>query len=137
MSQDNPLWGAPWILSELQLLGYSVAERTVDKYMVGSKKPPSQTWMTFLKNHAPDIVAIDFIAVPTVAFRVVFCFIALRHDRRRVLYLSVTEHPTEQWTTQQMVEAIPWDESPRYLFRDRDAVYGASFRKRVKHMGMQ
>ena len=137
MSRDNPLWGAPRILSELQLLGYRVSERTVAKYLVPSKKPPSQTWKTFLKNHAHDIVAIDFFTVPTVTFRVLFCFIILRHDRRRVVYLNVTEHPTEQWTTQQLIESFPWDESSRYLLRDRDAIYGASFRHRIKNMGMK
>ncbi len=137
MSRENPTWGAPRILSELSLLGYKVGERTVAKYMVRSKKPPSQTWKTFLNNHAHDIVAVDFFTVPTVTFRILFCFIVLRHDQRRVLHFNVTEHPTEQWTWQQIIEALPWDEAPPYLLRDRDTIYGASFRQRVKHLGMK
>jgi putative transposase len=137
ISRENPLWGAPRILSELQLLGYTVSERTVAKYMVRSKKPPSQTWKTFLSNHAHDIVAIDFFTVPTATFRILFCFIVLRHDRRRVIHFNVTEYPTEQWTTQQLIEAFPWDEAPRYLLRDRDTIYGASLRYRIKNMGMK
>ena len=134
MSQENPLWGAPRILSELQLLGYSVAERTVAKYMVRGKKPPSQTWKTFLDNHLQDIAAIDFFTVPTATFRVLYCLLVLRHDRRRVVHFNVTEHPTQQWTTQQVVDAFPYDEPPRYLIRDRDAIYGDQFEKRLKHM---
>ena len=137
MSRENSLWGAPRILSELRLLGYNVSERTVAKYMVRSKKPPSQTWKTFLRNHAHDIVAIDFFTVPTVTFRVLFCFIVLHHDRRRVIHFNVTEHPTQQWTAQQIIEAFPWDEPTRYLIRDRDAVYGACLRSRIKNMGMK
>ena len=94
MSRENPTWGAPRIRSELKLLGYSVAERTVAKYMVRTGKPPSQTWKTFLKNHLIDLAAIDFFTVPTATFRVLYCFIVLRHDRRRVIHFNVTEHPS-------------------------------------------
>ncbi len=137
MSRENPLWGAPRILSELRLLGYEVAERTVAKYIVRSKKPPSQTWKAFLNNHVPDIVAIDLFTVPTVTFRILFCFIVLRHDRRRVVHFNVTEHPSQQWTTQQIIDAFPYDEAPRYMIRDHDATYGQSFRHRIKHMGVR
>ncbi len=135
MSTENPLWGAPRILSELQLLGYCVAERTVAKYMVRDRKPPSQTWRTFLDNHLQYIVSIDFFTVPTATFRVLYCFVVLCHDRRKVVHFNVTEHPTAAWTAQQIVEAFPWDEAPKYLIRDRGSIYGAEFTKRIKGMG--
>jgi transposase InsO family protein len=137
MSHDNPSWGAPRILSELLLLGYSVSEATVAKYMPKIRKLPSQTWRTFLANHVPDIVAIDFFTVPTLTFGVLYGFLVLRHDRRQVVHFNVTRHPTAQWTAQQIVESFPFDEAPRYLLRDRDQIYGEYFRQRVKNMGIE
>ena len=137
MCPENPTWGAPRIQSELHLLGYTIAESTVSRYMVRHAKPPSQTWRTFLDNHVQDIAAIDFFTFPTVTFRVLFCFVVLRHDRRRVVHFNVAEHPTAKWTAQQIVNAFPYDEVPRYLIRDRDGVYGEYFRNRVKSMGIE
>ena len=134
---DNPTWGAPRIQSELQLLGYEVAMSTVAKYMLHRRKPPSATWRSFLDNHAGQIVAIDFFTVPTATFRVLFGFIALAHLRRRIVHFNVTAYPTAQWTAQQIVEAFPYDQAPRYLLRDRDGVYGKWFQKRVKGMGIE
>ncbi len=105
--------------------------------MVRDRKPPSQTWRTFLRNHVGDIAAIDFFTVPTVNFRVLFCFIVLRHERRRVVHFNVTAHPTAPWTTQQIVEAFPFDEAPRYLLRDRDSIYGQVFQQRIRSMGIE
>ena len=107
MSTENPLWGAPRMLSELQLLDYSVAERTVAKYMVRGEKPRSQTWRTFLDNHLQDIVAIDIFTVHIATFRVLYCFVVLRHAQRQGVHVNVTEHPTSAWTAQQIVEAFP------------------------------
>jgi transposase InsO family protein len=137
MSRENPTWGAPRIRSELQLLGYSVAESTVASYMIRHRKPPSQTWRMFLENHVPDIAAIDFFVVATVRFRLLYGLIVLRHDRRRVVHFNVTAHPTARWTAQQVVEAFPHDEAPRFLIRDRDGIYGHDFRERIKHMGIE
>ncbi len=137
MSRENPTWGAPRIQSELSLLGYTVAESTVARYMTRGRKPPSQTWRNFLKNHVGQIAAIDFFTAPTVTFRVLFCFIVLSHDRRRVIHFNVTEHPTAEWAARQIVEAFPYDEAPRFLLRDRDSIYGEYFRRRVKHMGIE
>jgi putative transposase len=137
MSHENATWGAPRIQSELALLGYTVDESTVAKYMVRHRKPPSQTWRTFLENHIGDIAAIDFFVVQTVRFRLLYCFIVLRHDRRRVVHFNVTRHPTARWTGQQIVEAFPYDEAPRFVIRDRDAIYGVDFRERVEHMGIE
>ncbi len=136
MSRENPTWGAPRILSELLLLDHDVAESTVDKYMIRQAKPPSQTWRTFLNNHAADIVAIDFFTVPTVIFRVLYVFLILRHDRRCIVHFNVTTNPTAQWTAQQLIEAFPFDEAPRFLLRDRDSIYGEYFRDRVGNMGI-
>jgi putative transposase len=137
MSRENPLWGTPRIQSELALLGHVVAESTIDEYRVRPRKPPSQTWRTFLDNHLKDIVAIDFFTVPTATFRLLFAFVILRHDRRHVVHFNVTAHPTAEWAAQQVVEAFPYDEAPRFLIRDRDGIYGARFRERVSNMGIE
>ena len=119
------------------MLGYDVSESTVAKYMRRRRKPPSQTWRTFLENHVSDIAAADFFTVPTATFRVLYCFLVLRHERRRVVHFNVTESPTAAWTAQQVIEAFPYDEAPRYLIRDRDGIYGAVFRRRVKTMNIK
>ena len=137
MSRENATWGAPRIQSELQLLGYAVAESTVARYMIRHRKPPSQTWRSFLENHVGDIAAIDFLVVPTVRFRLLYCFVVLRHEQRRVVHFNVTAHPTARWSGQQIVEAFPYDEAPRFLIRDRDAIYGVDFRRRVQHLGIE
>jgi len=137
MCRENPTWGAPRIQSELCLLGYTVAESTVSEYMVHRREPPSQTWRTFLDNHVECLASIDFFTVPTATFRVLYCFLVLCHERRRVVHFNVTTHPTERWTTQQIVEAFPHDEAPRYLIRDRDSIYSECFRRRVKNMGIE
>jgi len=137
MSKENPTWGAPRIQSELSLLGLEVAERTVAKYMVRHPKPPSQTWRTFLDNHVPDLAAIDFFTVPTATFRVLYCFVVLRHDRRRVVHFNVTANPSAPWTAQQVVEAFPFEEAAGYMIRDLDCIYDEYFRKRVKDMGIE
>ena len=137
MSRDNVSWGAPRIHGELQMLGIHVSQATVAKYMVHHPKPPSQTWRTFLDNHSKDLISVDFFTVPTATFRILYVFLVLRHERREVVHFNVTEHPTAQWTAQQMIEAFPWDPAPQYLLRDRDKTYGASFRHRVHSLGMQ
>ncbi len=137
MSRENPLWGVPRIQSELALLGYTVAESTVAKYKIRRPRPPSQTWRAFLDNHICDIVAVDFFTVPTATFRILFTFVVLRHDRRHVVHFNVTAHPTAEWTAQQIVEAFPFDDAPRFLIRDRDSIYGNAFQQRVKNMGIE
>ena len=135
MSQANPLWGAPRIHGELLKLGIEIAETTVGKYMVRFSKPPSQTWRAFMNNHLEQMVAVDFFVVPTVTFRILFVFVVLAHERRRVVHFNVTAHPTARWTAQQLTEAFPWDTAPRFLLRDRDRIYGKTFRQRVAEMG--
>ena len=109
------------------MLGIEIAQTTVAKYMVRHRKPPSQTWRTFLDNHAKDLVSIDFFAVPTATFRILYVLLVLRHERRQVVHFNITEHPTGQWPAQQMVEAFPWDEAPRHLLRDRDNIDDLTF----------
>ena len=137
MSRENPLWGTPRIQSELALLGHIVAESTIDEYRNRPRKPPSQTWRAFLDNHIKDIAAIDFFVVPTVSFGLLYCFLVLRHDRRRVVHFNVTAHPSARWTTQQIIEAFPFDEAPRFMIRDRDLIYGQDFQGRVRNMDIE
>jgi putative transposase len=136
MATANPLWGAPRIHGELLKLGIDVAERTVSRLLPKRRSPPTQTWRAFLSNHVWDLVSVDFFTVPTARLRVLFVFVVLAHDRRRVLHFNVTEHPTAAWTTQQIVNALPDDSAPSYLLRDRDSVYGHVFRQRLKGMGV-
>jgi hypothetical protein len=117
MSRTNPLWGAPRIHGELLKLGIEVSQATVSKYIVRHQKPPSQSWHAFLKNHAKDIVSVDFFTVPTATFQVLFVFLVLSNERRRVVHFNVTESTTAAWTGQQIVEAFPWDTAPGYLLR--------------------
>ena len=137
MSRENPLWGAPRIHGELLKLGFEVSEAAVSKYLTRHPKPPSQTWRTFLENHVGCLVSIDFFVVPTAAFTLLFVFIVLRHERRRIVHFGVTAHPTAAWAAQQITEAFPWDTMPRHMIRDRDAVYGSKVRARVKAMGIE
>jgi putative transposase len=134
MAEAHPLWGAPRIHGELAKLGIVVAERTVSRLIPKRRTPPSQTWRTFLTNHARDLISIDFFTVPTARLRVLFVLVVLAHHRRRVVPFNVTEHPTAVWTAQQSVAAFPNDSAPSYLLRDRDQVYGEEFRHRVKGM---
>jgi putative transposase len=137
MWQANPTWGAPRIVGELRKLGIDVAKSTVETYRVRPQKPSSPAWKAFLKNHVQDLVSLDFFVVPTVRHKLLFVLIILVHHRRRVVHFNVTEHPTAGWTAQQVIDAFPWDETPRYLLRDRDRIYGISFRQRVQHMGIE
>jgi putative transposase len=137
MSRANPLWGAPRIHGELLKLGLTVAQATVSKYMVRPRRPPSQAWRTFLKNHAPDLIALDFFTVPTATFRVLFVLVVLTHSRRRLVHFNVTEHPTAEWTARQLLEACALEEAPRYLIRDRDQVYGERFSHQARLLDIQ
>src|SRR3982075_469195 len=138
MSLANRLWGAPRIHGELLKLGIEVAQSTVAKYMARSGRGgPSQTWKTFLRNHAAGIGAMDFLIVPTVGFKLLFVLVILRHQRRRLISLSVTAHPTAEWIARQITEAFPWDEAPDYLIRDRDGSYGHAVTRRLAAMGIR
>jgi putative transposase len=136
MSEANPLWGAPRIHGELLKLGITISQASVAKCMGRSRRPPSQTWHTFLANHREQLWAVDFFVVPTVTHRLLFVLVLLAHDRRRIMHVAVTSHPTAAWTAQQLREACPWDSAPRYLIRDRDHAFDG-FGSRANAMGIR
>jgi transposase InsO family protein len=137
MSIENPLWGAPRIHGELLKLGFEVAQSSVAKYMVKRRVPPSQGWRIFLHNHAPDIAAMDLFVVPTIGFDLLYAFIIVRLDRRELVWINVTAHPTDEWVARQIAEAFPWNEAPRYMIRDCDRIYGAVVTRRLRAMGIR
>ncbi len=137
MKYSNPIWGAPRLHGELLKLGIEISERSISRLLQKIRKPPSQSWRVFLANHAADLVSLDFFTVPTIAFRTLYVFVVVEHERRRVVHFNVTTNPTAFWTGQQMIEAFPEDTAPRYLLRDRDGIYGNDFRERVEGMGIK
>ena len=137
ISLANPLWGAPRIHGELLKLGIDVGQTSVAKYMARRRRPPSQGWRTFLRNHADGIASIDLFVVPTISFRLLYGLLVLRHDRRCILWLGVTAHPSAEWIAQQVTEACGWESAPHSLIRDRDRVYGEAFTRRVRAMGIR
>src|SRR5262249_1796149 len=136
MSFANPLWGAPRIHGELLKLGIDVGQTTVAKYM-GRRRPPSQGWKTFLRNHADGIASMDLFVVPTISFRLLYGLLVLQHGRRELLWVGVTAHPTAEWIACQLTEAYGWRRSPRYIVRDRDGVYGHAVLSRLRAMGIR
>jgi transposase InsO family protein len=137
MSMANPLWGAPRIHGELLKLGIDVGQTTVAKYMARRRRPPSQGWKTFLRNHADGIVSMDLFVVPTISFRLLYGFLILRHGRRDLVWLDVTATPSAEWIARQLTEAYRWQEAPRYIVRDRDRIYGEAFIRRLRAMGIR
>ena len=137
MSIANPLWGAPRIHGELLMLGIDVGQTTVAKYMVRPRRPPSQGWKTFLRNHADGIASMDLFVVPTISFQLLYGFLILQHRRRVIVWLGVTAHPTTEWIARQLTEAYAWAQTPRYIIRDRDGAYGDVLIRRLRAMGIR
>ena len=137
MCRANPLWGAPRIHGELLKLGIEVCETTVAKYMIKRRGPPSQAWKTFLANHLKETIALDFLTVPTATFKVLFVVVILSHDRRRILHINVTAHPTAVWTARQLLQSCGIDGQPGYLIRDRDGIYGEAFQRQVRALHIE
>jgi hypothetical protein len=138
MTKANTSWGTPRIHGKLLKLGIYIGERSVFRFMPPkARKPPSQTWRTFLDNHIGSFPSIDFFTVPTATFRVIYVFLVLSHDRRRVLHWNVTSDPGAHWTAEQIVEAFPEDTAPDYMMRDRDGIYGDYFRRRVESFAIE
>ncbi|SIN91033.1 Integrase core domain-containing protein [Bradyrhizobium erythrophlei] len=127
MSIENPLWAAPRIHGELLKLGFDVAQSSVAKYMVKRRRPPSQAWRVFLRNHAQDIAAMDLFVVPTIGFDLLYAL---------VIVGSASQHIAE-WVARQITEAFPWNEAPHYMIRDRDSIYGAVVTRRMRAMGIR
>src|SRR4029077_6597957 len=136
ISIENPLWGAPRIHGELLKLGLEIAESSVAKYMAKRREPPSQGWHTFLRNHTPDIAAMDLFVVPTIGFDLLYAFVIVRLGRRDLVWINVTTNPTAEWIARQLTEAFPWSGTPRYLIRDRDPIYGSIVARRMRAMGI-
>jgi hypothetical protein len=134
MSRENQLWGAPKIHGELLKLGFDISETSVSKYLVCRKGSPLQSWKTFLENHVRSLVSVDFFTVPTIRFQILYVFLVMAHERRRIVHFAVTQHPTAEWTAHQLREAFPWDTAPRFLLRDRDRIFGAEFVQQLKAM---
>src|SRR6266403_124745 len=137
MSVANPLWGAPRIHGELLKLGIDVGQTSVAKYMVRRRGPPSQGWKTFLCNHADGIASMDLFVVPTISFRLLYGFLILQHCRRELVWLGVTARPSAHWIARQLTEAYGWQQTPRYIVRDRDCVYGDVVIQRLRTMGIR
>ncbi len=138
VSRENPLWGAPRIHGELLLLGYSVSQTTVANYMV--KRPMNgggQTWKTFLANHKDGFASMDFVIVPTIHFKLLYCLIIINHARRRIIHCAVTTIPNAEWVAQQLIEAFPWSDAPNYLIRDNDPVFNGVVRRKMRHIGIR
>jgi len=137
LSIENPLWGAPRVHGELLKLGHDVAETTVGKYMAKRSGPPLQSWRTFLRNHATEIVAIDFLTVPTATLRILYVFVVLSLNRRRIVHFNVTDPPSAAWTGLQLIQAFPFDTAPRYVIRDRDDIYGEMVVATLRALGIE
>ena len=137
MSAANPLWGAPRIHGELLKLGIDVGQTTVAKYMSRRRRPPSQGWKAFLHNHADGIAAMDLFVVTTISFKLLYGLVVMSHDRRKILQLSATTHPSAEWIARQLTEAVGWDRAPAYLIRDRDSIYGEIVKRRLRAMGIR
>lgn len=134
ISRENPLWGTPRTHGELLKLGIDIGQTSVAKYMARRRGPASQGWRTFLRNHANDIAAMDLFVVPTISFQLLYRLLIMGHGRRQMLWLGVTAHPTAEWIANQLTRAIGWEKPPRHLLRDRDAVYGEIFARRVRSL---
>src|ERR1700720_3417635 len=132
MNRENPLWGAPRIHGELLMLGIEVAESTVSRYMVRRRRPPSQGWKTFLRNHVAGIASLALFVVRTISFKLLYGLVILRHARRRLVTIAVTANPTDQWIAGQVTDAFPWDEAPRHMICDRDGAFGPAYVRRVR-----
>jgi transposase InsO family protein len=138
MWSANPTWGSKRIQAELARIGISVSDSTVRKYRPRTRSHRhDQTWKSFLHNHAKELISVDFFTVPTATFRVLYVFLVLAHERRKVLHFNVTDSPSAAWTAQQLSEAFPFCSPPRYLLRDRDSIYGLQFEARARSLGME
>jgi transposase InsO family protein len=140
MVRENPTWTRRRIAGELAKLGHLVSKDTVSRYMprrMPQPRPPSQTWGTFVRNHLRGTLAIDFLTVPTATFGVLYVFFVLSLERRCVLHVDVTAHPSAAWAAQQMVEAVAPDVVAERVIRDRDRIFGALFDRRLVGMGLE
>ena len=134
MANENPLWGAPRIHGELLMLGFDLSQATVSSYMPKKEKRSGHTWLTFLHNHLKEMVSVDFFDVHTLTYSLLYVFVILSHDRRKIIHFNITKHPTDSWAAQQLIEAFAWKSPPRFLIRDRDSKFGQKFKARLRHL---
>jgi len=139
MVAENLTWGAPRIHGELLMLGFDVSERTISRWMCRASRDPesAKRWLTFLRNHREAIAAMDFFTVPTVTFRLLYCFFVISHDRRRILHFNVTRHPTSTWVIQQLREAFPYEVGPTFLIFDRDSKFSCEVAAAVRSLNVR
>jgi transposase InsO family protein len=138
MAEDNPQWGVPRIHGEILKLGFDISESTVMRYIPKKNgRTSGQRWKTFLKNHASEIISIDFLAVPTINYKLLHVLIFLSHERRKIIHFNVTAHPTAEWSTQQLRNALHDSDIPKFLIRDRDTKFGSLFSKNVSNFGIR
>ena len=137
MSKENPLWGAPRIHGELIMLGFKVSQSTVSFYMPKRTYRSGQSWLTFLHNHLKETISVDFFSIPTLTYSLLHVFVILSHDRRKLIHFNVTKHPTDEWTSRQLIEACPWVTDYKYLIRDRDSRYASSFKERLSQLNIE
>ena len=137
LARENRRWGAVRIQGELRALGHEVSSETVRRYRLRARRrPPSQSWRTFLRNHRHENWATDFFTVPTITLGTLYVLFFVSHGRRRIEHVNVTGHPTAEWVWRQVIEATPWGAKPRFLIRDRDRSYGGDFIARAKRIGI-
>ena len=137
MSRENRLWGTERIRGELLKPGSVVSNRSIRRYRWrGPGRSPTQTWRTFLRNHAHHLWAADLLSVPTLTFKTLYVLVFSAHGRRELVHVNVTANPTAAWVWRQLIEATSWGQKPRQLLRDRDAVYGHDFRQRARRIGI-
>ncbi|MBL7110183.1 MAG: DDE-type integrase/transposase/recombinase [Candidatus Marinimicrobia bacterium] len=134
MANENPLWGAPRIHGELLKLGFDISQATVSTYMPKKESRPGQNWLTFLHNHLKETVSVDFFDVHTLTYSLLYVFVILSHDRRKIIHFNITKHPTDTWVAQQLIEAFALKSSPRFLIRDRDSKFRHTFKSRLRHL---
>src|SRR5580658_9154416 len=138
MIAENRTWGAPRIHGELLMLGFDVSDRTISRWMREAPRDPEpgKRWLAFLRDHREAIAAMDFFAVPTITFDILYCFFIISHDRRCILHFNVAPHPTSHWIVPQLREAFPFESAPTYLLLDRDRIHGLEVAAAIRSMAI-
>ena len=140
IQKENSTWSAQRIQGELKKLGFDVCDNTVSKYMTKDKDDDNsrqQRWLTFLRNHTKHIVGIDFLVARTVFFKAIYVFVAISHDRRKILHFAVTANPHSQWAIQQLRETFAFDETTKYVIRDNDKIFSDDFKLHINNFGLE
>jgi putative transposase len=138
IAEENRSWGIPRIHGELLKLGFNISQSTVFRYLQNlRRRKPSQNWKTFLRNHSKETISMDFFTVPTSNFKLLHVLVMIEHNRRKIIHFNVTEHPTSIWSAQQMRNALYYDNSYKYVIRDRDCKFGKYFGRKISNIGIK